>query len=54
MERVLYGVGTIAGRAAYVAVRFAQQSARQHRLFHVNHSCRSRDNHFCRSDICSM
>ena len=23
-------------------------------LFHVNHSCRSRDNHFCRSDICSM
>ena len=23
-------------------------------VFHVNHSCRSRDNHFCRSDICSM
>ena len=23
-------------------------------VFHVNHSCRSCDNHFCRSDICSM
>ena len=31
MEAMFYGVGTIAGRAANVAVRFAQQSARQHR-----------------------
>ena len=32
----------------------ASRRARRHLLFHVNHSCRSCDNHFCRSDICSM
>ena len=34
--------------------RFVGHELHSGAVFHVNHSCRSCDNHFCRSDICSM
>ena len=38
---------------SYLAAGCLCQTVWNH-VFHVNHSCRPCDNHFCRSDFCSM